>query len=65
MPDTHIFFILPAAIVMSETDGEEDENPTTTSKKDKGSHEHGPHVAAKKILSVLSGHLSHTQENKG
>ncbi|XP_065201837.1 CNK3/IPCEF1 fusion protein isoform X2 [Planococcus citri] len=52
-------------IVMSETDGEEDESPTITTKKDKSGHEHGPHVAAKKIFSVISGHLSHTQDNKG
>lgn len=56
--------LLSAAIVMSETDGEEDESPTVTNKKDKGGHDHGPHVAAKKIFSVLSGHLSHNQDNK-
>lgn len=42
-----------SAIVVSETDGEEDDDSQPT-KKEKGVHEtHGPHVAAMKKLSGL------------
>ncbi len=52
-----------AAIVVSETDGEEDDD--SQPKKDKGVHEaHGPHVAAmKKFAGLLSLSTAESSKN--
>lgn len=57
--------IIFLAVIMSETDCEEDDE-FLSAKKDKSSHDgHGSHIAAmKKLTGLLSGHLSGTLDSK-
>lgn len=58
-----MLYIIILDVVMSETDGEEEEGPTVA-KKDKTGHEHGPHKAAmKKLSDLISGHLTNAQDS--